>query len=311
MNQFKRILVAIDTRLKHHPIFDEAMEIAKQTGATIKLMDVVPEFPWIVRMTLGNHKEVQLAIENEKKSRLAELANIARSQNINVETHLASGKASTEIVQEVIRGKHDLALAVAKGESSGKIGFFGRTSQRLLRTCPCPLWLVAPGTTPKFKNILGCVETSTDNEVDAELNDLIYDLASSISDYHGGKLSILHTWSLWNERMLLSRMKSEDFNDLQAKSLEHESRLLDAFMQKHGASIDDANVHLFKGEPDEVISDFIRSEGIDLVVLGTVAKSGLGGEIAGNTSEKILGRIECSVLALKPSGFVSPIRLHT
>jgi len=114
-----------------------------------------------------------------------------------------------------------------------------------------------------------------------------------------------------NERMLLSRMKSEDFNDLQAKSLEHESRLLDAFMQKHGASIDDANVHLFKGEPDEVISDFIRSEGIDLVVLGTVAKSGLGGEIAGNTSEKILGRIECSVLALKPSGFVSPIRLHT
>ena len=111
--------------------------------------------------------------------------------------------------------------------------------------------------------------------------------------------------------MLLSRMNSDEFNDLQAKCLDQESRLLDKFMQKHGASVDDANVHLFKGEPDKMISDFIRNEGIDLVVLGTVAKSGLGGEIAGNTSEKILVRIECSVLALKPSGFVSPIRLHT
>jgi len=163
----------------------------------------------------------------------------------------------------------------------------------------------------KFKSILGCVETSTDNEVDAELNDLIYDLASMISDYHGGKLSILHTWSLWNERMLLSRMNSDEFNDLQAKCLDQESRLLDKFMQKHGASVDDANVHLFKGEPDKMISDFIRNEGIDLVVLGTVAKSGLGGVIAGSASEKILGRIECCVFALNPSGFVSPIRLHT
>ena len=138
MNQFKRILVAIDTRLKHHPIFDEALEIAKQTGATIKLMDIVPEFPWIVRVTLGNHEDVQRAIENEKKSRLAELANIARSQNVNVETHLASGKASTEIVQEVIRGNHDLTLAVAKGESSGRVGFFWQDGTSSTTNVPLP-----------------------------------------------------------------------------------------------------------------------------------------------------------------------------
>ena len=42
--------------------------------------------------------------------------------------------------------------------------------------------------------------------------------------------------------------------------------------------------------------------------MGTVGRSGIDGVIIGNTAEKVLNRIECSVLALKPPGFVTPIR---
>ena len=40
----------------------------------------------------------------------------------------------------------------------------------------------------------------------------------------------------------------------------------------------------------------------------TVARSGAGGMIIGNTAERVLNRMNCSVLALKPDGFVSPVK---
>ena len=48
----------------------------------------------------------------------------------------------------------------------------------------------------------------------------------------------------------------------------------------------------------------------DLVVMGTVARTGVPGFIMGNTAEMILNQIDCSVLAIKPSGFVTPVTLE-
>ncbi len=53
----------------------------------------------------------------------------------------------------------------------------------------------------------------------------------------------------------------------------------------------------------------MKKNAVDLLVLGTVARSGLGGFFIGNTAEKILNRIQCSVLALKPSEFKSSIKV--
>jgi len=41
--------------------------------------------------------------------------------------------------------------------------------------------------------------------------------------------------------------------------------------------------------------------------MGTVARTGIKGLIIGNTAEVILNGIQCSVLAVKPDGFVSPL----
>ena len=47
----------------------------------------------------------------------------------------------------------------------------------------------------------------------------------------------------------------------------------------------------------------------DLVVMGTVARTGIPGYIVGNTAEMILSQIACAVLAVKPPGFTSPVTL--
>ncbi len=59
-----------------------------------------------------------------------------------------------------------------------------------------------------------------------------------------------------------------------------------------------------------VIPEFVNKNGVDLIVMGTVARAGAAGLMVGNTAERILNSIQCSVLALKPDGFISPITLE-
>ncbi len=309
MKRFKNILVATDTRLDDHPIVEAAAEIARNNGASLKIVDVVPEVSWTIRLMLKEHEHMYELITQEKQDKLTSLALPIHKSGIDVATKVLSGKTSVEIIREVMRDRHDLVLRVAKGKDSRRSGFFGNTGIRLLRKCPCAVCLVTPATTPTFKHVLGCVETSTGDPLDAELNDKVYELASSISRYHGGRFSIVHVWSLYGEQMLKDRMQPEQFQDLMNKNRDQVASLLDKFLKKHGSSVRESNVHLIKGEAPYAIARFVREQSVDLVVMGTVARSGMAGVIMGNTAEQILNRIECSVLALKPDSFICPIRL--
>ena len=65
--------------------------------------------------------------------------------------------------------------------------------------------------------------------------------------------------------------------------------------------------HVIKGYPRKVIPQLAKSLDADLVVMGTVAHISLPGFFMGNTAEDILNQLDCSVLAVKPRGFRSPI----
>lgn len=310
MRRFQKILVATDTRFDDHPIVLEAAELARHNGATLKVVDCVPEFSWTVRRSLPDHEHMRQLAAEEKQQKLNVLADSIRSQGIAVESKVLFGKASIEIIREVLREKYDLVMRVAKGRTSRHPGFFGRTGTFLLRKCPCPVWLVAPGTVPEVKHVAGCVDTSSEAPADSELNDQVYELASSISHYYKGQFSMVHAWSIYGEDLFRGRMASEEFQAVLRNGEEYAHRCLDRFLAKHDVSQGSPNVHLIKGEPFTVIPSFVKHHNVDLLVMGTVARSGLNGLIMGNTAEQILSRLECSVLALKPQGFVSPVGLQ-
>ncbi len=66
-------------------------------------------------------------------------------------------------------------------------------------------------------------------------------------------------------------------------------------------------IHLVKGNPCKEISLLASKDNVDLIVMGSVARTGIPGFIIGNTAESILGQVKCSVLVVKPDGFVSPV----
>jgi nucleotide-binding universal stress UspA family protein len=68
--------------------------------------------------------------------------------------------------------------------------------------------------------------------------------------------------------------------------------------------------HLIQGSAKQVIPQTAVSVEADLVVMGTLARAGVSGFFIGNTAETILEQLRCSVLAIKPPGFISPVTLE-
>jgi universal stress protein E len=61
-----------------------------------------------------------------------------------------------------------------------------------------------------------------------------------------------------------------------------------------------------EGLPEDVIEDVANRLDAELVILGTIGRTGLSAALIGNTAEHVIDRLNCDVLALKPDGYVSP-----
>ena len=64
-------------------------------------------------------------------------------------------------------------------------------------------------------------------------------------------------------------------------------------------------IRLAKGPPAQVVSGVVQRHRINLLVMGTVARAGVGGMLIGNTAEQVLDEVRCSAMAVKPPGFAS------
>ena len=69
----------------------------------------------------------------------------------------------------------------------------------------------------------------------------------------------------------------------------------------------DGNAHLLKGDAAEIIAGLSRELSTDLIVMGTIGRSGVSGLLIGNTAEDVLLTTRASVLTVKSEDFISPI----
>ncbi|MFO7686981.1 MAG: universal stress protein [Desulfobacterales bacterium] len=68
---------------------------------------------------------------------------------------------------------------------------------------------------------------------------------------------------------------------------------------------------MLKKPAKKVIAPLAAELWADLVVMGTVARTGISGLIIGNTAEAILDQLTCSVLAIKPPGVKTPVKIES
>jgi universal stress protein E len=82
-------------------------------------------------------------------------------------------------------------------------------------------------------------------------------------------------------------------------------------MQKHAVRhhISAEYCHVDMGLPEDVIPKYAEQLDAELVVLGTVGRNGISAALIGNTAEHVIDKLNCDVLAIKPEGFICPIKV--
>jgi nucleotide-binding universal stress UspA family protein len=143
-----------------------------------------------------------------------------------------------------------------------------------------------------------------------DLQRLILDLATSLAGREHATLDVMHAWELHGESMLTSgrgRIPAKELELLLGQEEQRHREALDALLLPYGLSSASSNVHLVKGRPAKIISATAREQLVDLVVMGTLGRAGIPGLFIGNTAEEVLRQSQTAVLAVKPSGFVTPV----
>jgi nucleotide-binding universal stress UspA family protein len=288
-----------------------AAALARKDGARLTVAAVVDRVPsWgslLLRQLAA--EDLQQAVIEQRRSDLDVLVH-AVAEDLEVERRVLVGTPFMEIIRAVLRDGFDLVAKAGEGSSAR---FLGSTDMHLVRKCPVPVWIDKPGRHTGYRRVLAAVDPSPDDPLRDDLDRLILENAADMSAASGGELHILHAWNLMGESALTGpfvNMAKEDVATLARAARRRAQTELDALLLRHPPGVPGWQTHLHKGSPSGVIPGFARRRRIDLIVLGTVGRTGLPGFFIGNTAENVLRQVGCSVLAVKPEGFVSPVTLE-
>lgn len=308
MQRFKNIVLLYEC---DGATLERAVALAKNNLARLTVVKVVKEMPeqWR-RMNLGGAPvELQTLAIKEYESQLRELVARLQQDGVRASATVIVGTPFLEIIREVITNKRDLVMMTAEGKGGLKERLFGSTSLHLMRKCPCPVWVMKPARHKRFRRILAAVDPDSTDKIRDSLNATILQLASSLAARDDADLHVIHAWTLLYVNLMRRPggfAESEIRNYANDEAIKHRMAL-DSLVAKHTDGT--ARVHMIEGDADTVIPPFAKSENVDLLVMGTVCRTGIPGFFIGNTAEKILDEVDCSLLTVKPEGFVSPVEV--
>lgn len=303
--RFKDILVDVDAMASRHPALHQAIDLARRAKGRVTVVDVVEEVPRLARTYLSERLEDEIVAHRHEH--LAAAAARARAHGLHVDVRVLRGRPGVALIEEVLRGGHHLVIRSHLRDRAARGGPFGAVDMRLLRECPCPVWLLGGPSGRRPRRIIAAVHPDREDEIGQALNVRIVEAAREVADLEHGSLTLVTAWSTFGESLLRTRMSRKELGEFVHTAHDAASAEMDALVAALQPLGERWHVELVRGQPEAAIPRFAARHHTDLVVMGTVARGGLRGLIIGNTAEHVLGRLRCAVLALKPEGFVSPI----
>ena len=324
MKRFSRILCIVDPDKTMDTVIAQSMRIAEDHQAQISFMSVLKTAkPW--RTAFQNKekygKELSQIGENQRAAIERRIRSLAPSMKADIV--VASGIAFIEIIKRVIHSQHDLVVKCAE-DMDWMDRMLGSEDMHLLRKCPCPVLMLKPEFKDSFRKVLATVDVNDafgeldEGRVQAQLNQQVLEYSAALSMPELSELHIGSAWEAYAENWFRYGAFSHQPEEKVEQYIEQERRecsaKLDMLVRKMDDMLGNATVrylqpksHLVKGKASKEIPLMVEKYRIDLIVMGTVGRVGIPGLIIGNTAESILEQTKCSVLAIKPEGFKTPI----
>ncbi|MDG2390553.1 MAG: universal stress protein [Planctomycetaceae bacterium] len=315
MQQFQNILVGVDLSsgdrfaadelsAATQEAIDQSLVLGKSLGAKLTFFAGIDVCAHTEELLAADAEHLRATVDDEALKVLEHIKQRADAQGIQAESKFSHGHGWEQMIRQVIRDDHDLVIIGTKQHTALGRTLFGTTGTKLLRYAPCPVWVTKPGLSDL---------SEFDILVADDLGDVGFQclrMAINGGQYFSTRTHVVNVIEEDKKglfRAQISDEKQAELRESKKKEVEQklEQRLTDLDYRTLELGV---KTYIEFGAPDEHILRIIEEENIDVLVMGTRARTGISGMLIGNTAERLLTQIPCSLLAVKPEGFVCPIK---
>jgi nucleotide-binding universal stress UspA family protein len=315
---FHKALFVLDSNFASETqAIQKAAAYARTNQAQLDFICVLPDFaPLHYSNSSETINDISRTMIEVTTTRIHEFLSAFESQ-LEYNLTVVSGKAYVEIIRLVLKHHYDLVIKQSE-DPSWLQSIFGSNDLHLLRKCPCAVWLIHEACTEAYTSIVAAIDFS-DDDIESELNLRIAYCAAAFSITHKAPMHVISAYdasvagfaSLWANNP--NKFEKAFLDEEERRRSFSASYLIKQVKQAFPASDNNAltvKQHIVQGNPAATIPAKVHELKADLVVMGTVGRSGVKGMLIGNTAESVLLQLKCSVLALKPKNFLCPILIR-
>ncbi|MEQ8967061.1 MAG: universal stress protein [Azospirillaceae bacterium] len=321
---FRDILCVCAAGADNRALLAEAATLAAAAGGKVTALATVEagsDLDRLARLTgLGTDAARERLVGDTRAWLEAQTA--ALDARVAVETVVRTGKPFVEIIRRAVEGDHDLVVKAAGSSGPRHRSPFDSTDRHLVRKCPRPVWIHQHDAGRRGDTVMAAIDlddpegagTDTGRVADG-LNGRILDVACRVALARGAALCVVHAWDAPVETLAFrwsadSAAVGRYVGEVEAIARRGLSSAVEAARAALGEPERAAlplTTHLVRGPARRVVPDQVAALGAGTLVMGTLSRVGLPGLLIGNTAEDVFDSVECSVVAVKPPGFVSPV----
>jgi universal stress protein E len=301
----RRILVAVrEPGARDFPAAHKAAQLARRLNAELCLFHAIAtpiyaEPPLRTREPLAQVSELAMIASARSLERLAASLRIG---GLKVATATDwDYPVSDAIIRAAIRFRADLVVAECHRATPPFAWFLHFTDWDLVRTCPLPILLVKGGKPYHRSAVLAAVDPTHARATAADLDEEILRYGAGLTTALGGALHAVHAYAANVQRPAgVSRMHAmQEAPETQARAV------IDPLLQHLRMPAESR--HFIEGPAAEVIESVTRDVGAQILVMGAVSRSGVKRLVIGDTAARMLDRMSCDILIVKPARFGRPI----
>ena len=291
MNRFKAIGYFFNLQTDNQAGMERAMRLAQSNSATMTVI-------------FANKSPIS------PKQRTILQQKVREKFHYESDIVFLTGHPLVEIIHYIGQQKLDMLMLEPDIPGAIKGFFFGSLTQSLIRKSPCPVWVMKKTDSQTYERVLIAVDPESEEQDALALNKKLLEIGTSLAQRENAECHIIHAWHLYGQDMMESPFLNTPKEEIEVLRMQEKIKREKSFNQllsQCSTITQDCQLHLVDGDPRVIIPEFIKQQGIDIVVMGTVARTGIKGFVIGNTAEAILSQIHCSIMAIKPDNFQSPL----
>ncbi|OUS26356.1 universal stress protein UspE [Thalassotalea sp. 42_200_T64] len=303
MERYQNILVIIDPTMEEQKALTRACKLASKTGAKITAFLSIYDFSYeMTTMLSGEERETMR--ETVVKGRENWLNDLIEDYDREITPKVVWHNRPFEaILSEVRDSQFDVVLKSTHQHPTLQSVIFTPTDWHLIRKCWVPLLLVKEHQWPENGHILAAVNAGSEEQEHQSLNDKISEEALNLSKMINADVHFVNSYpgTPINIAIEIPEFDAAEYNQTMKQ---HHIDVMKEYASKYHLS--DEFLHVEEGLPEDVIDKVAQQIDAELVILGTVGRTGLSAVLIGNTAEHVIDRLNCDLLALKPDGYQSP-----